>query len=77
MGDSSLSTSGPKDSCFKKATFNEIDEPVGMSKIDRPTPAHKENPGFEKFKAGMAKRHCLMCGQNFSYNLRIHYLEGY
>ena len=44
-----------------------------MSKIDRPTP----DPGRERFKAGMAKRHCLVCGRNFSYDLGIHYLDGY
>lgn len=60
----------------RKAIFNGMDESVGMSKIDRPTPAHKENPGFEKFKAGMAKRHCLVCERNFSYDLGIHYKDG-
>ena len=37
----------------------------------------KDDPGLLKFKAGMKKRHCLMCGRNFSYDLGIHYNEGY
>jgi len=37
----------------------------------------KSNEGFEKFKAGMKKRHCLMCGEHFSYDLGIHYNGGY
>lgn len=44
-----------------------------MSMIDSPTP----DPGRQRFKAGMAKRHCLVCGRNFSYDLGIHYLDGY
>jgi hypothetical protein len=36
-----------------------------------------EDPGFTKFKAGMKKRHCLMCGRNFNYDLGIHHLDGY
>ena len=37
----------------------------------------KEDPGFQKFKTGMKKRHCLLCGQNFSYDLGIHFQGGY
>jgi hypothetical protein len=48
---------------------------------DAPTPTttkkKPEDPGFTKFKAGMKKRHCLMCGRNFNYDLGIHYLDGY
>ncbi|MFA5312824.1 MAG: hypothetical protein WC375_05815, partial [Methanomassiliicoccales archaeon] len=43
---------------------------------DAPTPT-KDDPGLQKFKAGMKKRHCSMCGRNFSYDLGIHYLDGY
>lgn len=39
--------------------------------------APKEDPGLQRFKAGMKKRHCLMCGRNFSYDLGIHYKDGY
>lgn len=39
--------------------------------------APKDDPGLQKFKAGMKMRHCLMCGRNFSYDLGIHYLDGY
>lgn len=34
-----------------------------MGKIDRPT------PGLEKFRAGMAKRQCCLCGRSFPYDL--------
>ncbi len=47
-----------------------------MSRIDRPTPS-KDDSGLAKFKAGMKKRHCLMCGRDFSYDLGIHYQDGY
>jgi len=39
--------------------------------------APKEDPGLQRFKAGMKKRHCLMCGRNFSYDLGIYYKDGY
>jgi hypothetical protein len=33
-------------------------------------PSQKHNdPGFAKFKAGMAKRQCCLCGRSFSYDL--------
>jgi hypothetical protein len=35
------------------------------------------DPGFQKFKAGLKKRHCLKCGRDFSYDLGIHFLDGY
>jgi hypothetical protein len=49
------------------------------------SPNHKKNlptstgedPGIQKFKAEMKKRHCLMCERNFSYDLGIHYQDGY
>ncbi|HON36338.1 MAG TPA: hypothetical protein PLY52_08540 [Methanothrix sp.] len=47
-----------------------------MSRIDRPTPS-KDDSGLAKFKVGMKKRHCLMCGRDFSYDLGIHYQDGY
>ena len=43
---------------------------------DAPTPT-KDDPGLMKFKAGIKKRHCLMCGRHFSYDLCIHYKDGY
>jgi hypothetical protein len=62
----------------KKGVFEETGEPARMGKIERETPAHKEaDPDRERFKAGMKKRHCLMCGQNFSYDLGIHWQNGY
>jgi DNA repair photolyase len=39
--------------------------------------AKVEGPDFQKFAAGMKKRHCLQCGRTFSYDLGIHYLAGY
>jgi P4 family phage/plasmid primase-like protien len=36
-----------------------------------------DDPGFQKFKAGMKKRHCLMCGEHFSYDLGIQWQDGY
>lgn len=49
-----------------------------LGKIDRPTPTRKEaDPERERSKAGMKKRHCLKCGRDFSYDLGIHYLDGY
>jgi hypothetical protein len=46
-----------------------------MSKIGRPTPS--KNNSFAMFKAGMKKRHCLMCDRIFNYYLGIHYQDGY
>ena len=37
----------------------------------------KEDAGFKKFQAGMKKRHCLMCGEHFSYDLGIQWQDGY
>jgi len=37
----------------------------------------KDDSGLAKFKTGMKKRHCLMCGRDFSYDLGIHYQDGY
>jgi hypothetical protein len=39
--------------------------------------ARKDDPGRKRFKAGMKKRHCLLCGQNFSYDLGVHFPGGY
>lgn len=36
----------------------------------------KENPNFQKFKAGIAKHHCCLCGRNFSYDLTPYYANG-
>jgi putative DNA primase/helicase len=59
-------------------TYPGEDDGPKMSKRDMPTPGRdSEDPGFEKFKAEMKKRHCLMCRRNFSYDLAIHYLDGY
>lgn len=66
----------------KNATFGvvveEDDQPSSgpHPRKDAPTPT-KDDPGLQKFKAGMKKRHCSMCGRNFSYDLGIHYLDGY
>jgi hypothetical protein len=46
----------------------------GKTAIKKP---NEEDPGFQKFKTGMKKRHCLMCGQNFSYDLWVHFQGGY
>jgi hypothetical protein len=43
-----------------------------FGKIDRPTPTRKEDPGFQKFKAGMKKRQCCLCGRTFPYDLTWH-----
>ena len=42
-----------------------------------PHPRKEDDPGLQAFKAGMKKRHCLKCGRDFSYDLGIHYLDGY
>jgi hypothetical protein len=47
-----------------------------MSKIERETPAREEGPGFQKFKAGMAKRQCSLCGRTFPYDLTPYYNNG-
>jgi hypothetical protein len=55
-------------------------EPVKVGKIERPTPPKtppRDDTGFKKFQAGMKKRHCLLCGQNFSYDLGVHFQGGY
>jgi hypothetical protein len=35
-----------------------------------------DDPGFQKFKAGMKKRHCLKCGRDFNYDLIPYYNNG-
>lgn len=47
-----------------------------LGKIDRPTPARKEDPGFTKFKRNMAKRQCCLCGKKFPYDLTPYYNNG-
>jgi hypothetical protein len=42
-----------------------------------PKTPNEEGPGFQKFKTGMKKRHCLLCGLNFSYDLGVHFQGGY
>ncbi|MFA6373803.1 MAG: DUF3987 domain-containing protein [Methanothrix sp.] len=63
----------------KDATFGkEVEEDDRPSSGPRPRKdAPKEDPGLQRFKSGMKKRHCLMCGRNFSYDLGIHYKDGY
>ena len=41
------------------------------------SPAPKDDPGFQKFRTGMKKRLCLMCGEHFSYDLGIQWQDGY
>jgi len=41
------------------------------------SPQKPNDPGFAEFKAGMAKRHCALCGEDFSYDLGIHWQGGY
>lgn len=36
----------------------------------------KSNEGFEKFKAGMKKRQCCLCGRTFPYDLSPYYNDG-
>jgi hypothetical protein len=60
-----------------KATFPILatkEQESGKTAIKKPA---KEDPGFQKFKTGMKKRHCLLCGQNFSYDLGVHFQGGY
>lgn len=54
-----------------------VDEGVSESPAPSSLRPRKEDPGFQKFKAGMRKRTCLMCGEHFSYDLGIHYNGGY
>jgi hypothetical protein len=63
----------------KDATFGkEVEEDDRPSSSPHPRKdAPKEDPGLQRFKSGMKKRHCSMCGRNFSYDLGIHYKEGY
>ncbi len=59
-----------QDPAEKGATTEERHPPC------KPT-AKQDNPGFAKFKAGMAKRYCVLCGEDFSYDLGIHWQGGY
>jgi hypothetical protein len=36
----------------------------------------EDNPGFQKFKAGMAKRLCCLCGRKSPYDLTPYFNEG-
>jgi hypothetical protein len=76
-----LTASSPEDTVFAGGEMcgdpGKVARPnLTMSKIDRPTPS-KDDSGLAKFKAGMKMRHCLMCGRDFSYDLGIHYQDGY
>lgn len=57
------------------ATFPIVD--TMEKKESRTSPARKEDPGLTKFKAGMKKRTCSLCGEHFSYDLGIHWQGGY
>ena len=60
-----------------KATFPILatkEQESGKTAIKKPK---EDNPGIQKFKAGMKKRHCLLCGQNFSDDLGVHFQGGY
>jgi hypothetical protein len=51
-----------------------------MSKIDRPTPAYKEDPERERFKAKVQTRNrntCRSCGNHFEIPLRVQGMGGY
>jgi hypothetical protein len=63
----------------KDATLGKImeEDDCPSSGANSSKDAPKDDPGLQKFKAGMKKRHCLMCGRNFSYDLAFHYLDGY
>jgi len=38
--------------------------------------ASKEDPGLQKFKAGIKKRHCSLCGRTFPHDLTPYFNEG-
>ncbi len=52
-------------------------EDAGPSIGPNPRRDAPTDPGRAKFRAGMKRRHCLRCGRDFSYDLGIHYLDGY
>ncbi|OPY57388.1 MAG: hypothetical protein A4E49_00053 [Methanosaeta sp. PtaU1.Bin112] len=47
-----------------------------MSKRDMSTPGRSEDPGFQRFKAGMSKRRCCLCGRSFPYDLTPYFNKG-
>jgi hypothetical protein len=72
-GEGIISTLATKATLATLATLATKEQESGKTAIKKP----KEDPGLQKFKAGMKKRHCLMCGENFSYDLGIHWQGGY
>jgi hypothetical protein len=48
-----------------------VDEGESSSPTIGPNP-RKEDPGFQKFKAGMKKRKCVLCGRTLPYDLTWH-----
>jgi hypothetical protein len=60
----------------KSPIFDDGEQFGKMGKIDRKTPAYKEDPGFANFKVGMAKRKCYLCGRTFPYDLTPYYDKG-
>ncbi len=61
-----------------ETSIMDVDERNDSSSGPRPRKdAPKDDPGLQRFKAGMKKRHCSMCGRNIPYDLGIHYKDGY
>jgi hypothetical protein len=60
----------------KSPFFVDGEQTRKMSKIERETPDREEDPGFQKFKVGMKKRTCCLCGRSFPYDLTPYFNEG-
>jgi hypothetical protein len=73
-GEGIISTLATKATLATLATLATEEQESGKTAIKKPK---EDDPGLQKFKAGIKKRHCLMCGQNFSYDLGIHWQGGY
>lgn len=52
-------------------TFSTFHGDVDEGESSSPT-IRKEDPGFTKFKSGMKKRKCVLCGRTFPYDLTWH-----
>jgi len=46
---------------------------TGDNSVNNLTDVSKEDPGFQKFKSGMKKRTCCLCGRSFAYDLTPYY----
>lgn len=59
-----------------EATQHSDSKPTPYTKCPVEEVKGRKDPGFQKFKAGMAKRKCCLCDRTFPYDLTSYYNNG-